>query len=263
VNDLHDNLSNEFQDPEYRYAYAESFLNTKVATQIKVLREARGLTQADLGLLVGTKQSGFSRFEDVNHSSWKTDTLWKIARGLGVRVDINFETFGSLIEDKKHFNRESLLRPKFEDDPVFHEAQVPSEPAKNEVAAVSDQAVGDATILLPPESVTGLTHTFEVLQNAVVPAVRACVESWEPALKKLSKELAENAKQQDAFLVAMMQAATVQGSMLTTGVGAPAQTRLKHVPRQRRSNVITIHKRSESTQVRRRSHYGRRKQRTA
>lgn len=119
MSDLRKNLIDEFQNSDYRYSYAESFLNTKLAMQIKVLREQRGKTQAELGPLVGTKQSGLSRFEDVNHSVWKTDTLWKIARALNVRVNISFETFGSLIDEKEHFDRESLQRADFKDDPVF------------------------------------------------------------------------------------------------------------------------------------------------
>src|SRR5260370_36974259 len=111
MSDLRKNLRNEFEDSDYRYAYAESFLNTKIATQIKTLREQRGKKQSELGALIGTKQSGFSRFEDVNHSVWKTDTLWKIARALDVRLNISFETFGSLMDDKEQFSKASLERP--------------------------------------------------------------------------------------------------------------------------------------------------------
>jgi transcriptional regulator with XRE-family HTH domain len=143
VSDLRQNLRNEFGDPEYRYAYAESFLNTKLATQIKTLREQREKTQAELGAVVGTKQSGFSRFEDVNHSVWKTDTLWKIARALGVRIDISFMTFGSLIEEKERFSKESLQRPDFEHDPDFQEAQA-SEP--NEVGSLMELIAQSAAL---------------------------------------------------------------------------------------------------------------------
>jgi hypothetical protein len=65
------------------------------------------------------KQPGYARFEDVNHSVWKTDTLWDIARALDVRVNISFESFGSLIEEKEHFDKDHLERPAFNDDPVF------------------------------------------------------------------------------------------------------------------------------------------------
>jgi transcriptional regulator with XRE-family HTH domain len=107
------------RDEEYRYAYAEDFLNTFVATQIRVLREQRGMTQGQLAEKIGTKQAGVSRYENVNHSSWKTDTLRTIARALGVRLKITFEPFGSLLDEAGSFSAESLRRPEFKNDPAF------------------------------------------------------------------------------------------------------------------------------------------------
>jgi transcriptional regulator with XRE-family HTH domain len=118
---LRENLTAEFQDREYRYAYAESFLNTKLAGQIRTLRQQRDMTQNQVAEVMNIKQPGYARFEDVNHSVWKTDTLWDIARALDVRVNISFETFGSLIEEKEHFDKYHLERPTFVDDPVFKE----------------------------------------------------------------------------------------------------------------------------------------------
>jgi len=97
-------LREELRDEDYRYAYAEDFLNTLIATQIKVLREQRGLTQPQLADLVGTKQPGISRLENVSYSAWKTETLRKLARALGVRLRITFETFGTLLEDGSRFS---------------------------------------------------------------------------------------------------------------------------------------------------------------
>lgn len=121
MNDLYQNLRTEFQDQDYRYGYAESFLNTKLAAQIKTLREQRGKTQAEVAALMGITQPGYRRFEDVNHSVWKTDTLWSIAKALGVRLKISFDTFGSLLDEKRYFAKESLKCPPFEEDPAFKE----------------------------------------------------------------------------------------------------------------------------------------------
>lgn len=122
VNTLNENpLRQELveEDEEYRYAYAEDFLNTYIATQIKVLRDEREMKQEDLAQAIGTKQSGISRLENVNYSNWKTETLKKLARAFGVRLRISFETFGSLLSEDAEFSREALKRPKFEDDSVF------------------------------------------------------------------------------------------------------------------------------------------------
>jgi transcriptional regulator with XRE-family HTH domain len=114
-------LKLEFKDEEYRQAYAEDFLNSWVATQIVTLREQREMSQTRLGELIGTKQPGISRLEDVNHSTWKTETLKRIARALGVRLRISFETFGTLLDEDVRFSREFLKRPEFIDDPEFIE----------------------------------------------------------------------------------------------------------------------------------------------
>ena len=98
-------------DEEFRCGYAESFLNTFVAAQIKAIREQRGLTQAQLAEKIGSKQAGISRLENVNYSAWKTETLRKLARALNVRLKITFETFGALLDEVEDFNRESLERP--------------------------------------------------------------------------------------------------------------------------------------------------------
>lgn len=124
-------LKREFQDEDYRYAYAEDFLNTWVATQIVALREQRGLNQAELGELIGTKQPGVSRLENVNHSTWKTETLKKIAKALGVRLRVSFETFSTLLDEDNNFNRKFLMRPTFDDDPGLLEKKAPGVASAN------------------------------------------------------------------------------------------------------------------------------------
>ncbi len=119
MSESHETLKRELMDEEYRNAYAEDFLNTSIATQIRVLRDLRQMSQQELADRIGTKQAGISRLENVNYSAWKTETLRKLARALGVRLRITFETFGTLLDDAAQFSRESLQRPKFEDDPVF------------------------------------------------------------------------------------------------------------------------------------------------
>ncbi len=124
-------------DEEFRYGYAESYLNSYIAAQIKVLREQRGMTQGDLAERIGTKQAGISRLENVNYSSWKTETLRKIARALGVRLRISFEPFGSLPNEVEGFSRESLERvDPSEDRQLLHPEQFP--PATEAIGKIAD-----------------------------------------------------------------------------------------------------------------------------
>ena len=117
-------LREELKDEEYRYAYAEDFLNTAIAMQIRVLREQRNnMTQEALADKIGTKQAGISRLENVNYSAWKTATLRKLARAFGVRLKISFEEFGSFLDEAESFSRESLQRKAFEEDLEFKDAE--------------------------------------------------------------------------------------------------------------------------------------------
>jgi transcriptional regulator with XRE-family HTH domain len=109
----------EFRDREYRESYADEFLNTYVANQIRVIREERNMTQKQLADAIGTKQTGVSRFENVNYSGWNIRTLKKIAHALDCRLHISFETYGSLLDEGAAFVRSALQRPTFADDPRF------------------------------------------------------------------------------------------------------------------------------------------------
>jgi ribosome-binding protein aMBF1 (putative translation factor) len=119
VTNLTEILRDEFSDPEYRYGYVESHLDSCLAAQIRVLREQRGMTQEQLALAMKTKQSVVSRMEDVNYSAWSVITLKKVARALGVRLKVTFEEFSTLPADLEGFDRESMQRAPFDQDRVF------------------------------------------------------------------------------------------------------------------------------------------------
>lgn len=150
-------------DEEYRYAYAEDFLNTYIATQIRVLRDQREMTQGQLAEAIGTKQSGISRLENVNYSNWKTETLKKIARAFGVRLRISFESFGSLLGEDATFSRDALKRAKFEDDPAF----LDQSPKMKVVTATT--AAGFTQKTLPFDRPTAIGETSS---NAAFASVR-------------------------------------------------------------------------------------------
>jgi transcriptional regulator with XRE-family HTH domain len=117
VHNIVTKLRQELRDPEYSEGYAESFLNSFVATQIKVIREQRDMTQAELAREIGTTQAGISRIENVNYSSWSFRTLIKLARAFHVRLKVSFEPYGTLPDEVVSFDRKNLERVKREEDP--------------------------------------------------------------------------------------------------------------------------------------------------
>lgn len=115
-----DALREELKDPEYSEGYAESFLDSYIATQIKVLREQAGLSQDALAKLIGTRQGVISRIENVNYSKWSVITLKKLARAFRVRLRVSFETYGSLLAEVDAFSRTALERAPREKDPILN-----------------------------------------------------------------------------------------------------------------------------------------------
>lgn len=119
---LADKLKTSFRtDKEYRHGYVDEFLNAYIATQIKVLREQRNLTQQQLAELAGMKQERISVLENVNYSSWSLSTLRRIAEAYDLTLNVSFEDFGKRLRDIDRFGRESLERFSFDEDPVFLE----------------------------------------------------------------------------------------------------------------------------------------------
>lgn len=109
-------LRSRFNDAEYAHAYMETFFNAAIATQIKVLREQRGLTQGELAELTSMKQERISVLENVDYGTWNVKTLRRLAEAFDVVLKVSFETFGHAIEEVSAFSRETLQRsPRVED----------------------------------------------------------------------------------------------------------------------------------------------------
>lgn len=119
MNQLLRKLRDTFIDEDYRYAYAESFMNFYIAAQIKVLREGKDLTREEFARELGTRKATISRMEDVSYESWTLGMLKKVARAFGVRLKVSFEEFGTLVREIENFSREELTRLSFDQDPIF------------------------------------------------------------------------------------------------------------------------------------------------
>lgn len=116
-------LKKAFKDKDYRHGYADEFLNSSIATQIKVLREQRGWSQKELANRAQMKQPRISVMENVNYSSWSINILRKLAEAFDLTLFVSFESFGKRLTDIERFNRENLERFSFENDPVFEQRE--------------------------------------------------------------------------------------------------------------------------------------------
>lgn len=119
MDEMRDSLREEFQEPEARRDYAEMFLDSSIALQIKALRQQRGWTQQELAARAGLKQSQVSAMEQASFSSWTLRTLRKLAKAFDLALTVRFESFGWLLDDALSSSREALERPSFAADPAF------------------------------------------------------------------------------------------------------------------------------------------------
>jgi predicted XRE-type DNA-binding protein len=148
-------LKEELKDSEYRRAYAESFANTMIATQIRLLRG--DMTQQEFGELVGVKQSRISAMEDENYSSWSTKSLKQIAGGKDVVFLGRFVSFGELLGWSTRFSKETLTVPSYRDD----------------ILANSDAKAENMIYTMAMDSASGVARVFVSRSSPMIKATKS------------------------------------------------------------------------------------------
>ena len=77
-------------DPQRLLEYEQIQADLTVARKIYFLREAAGLTQAQLAKLIGTSRTVISRLEDADYEGHSLAMLNRIAAALDRKVEIRF-----------------------------------------------------------------------------------------------------------------------------------------------------------------------------
>ncbi len=91
-----------WQDIDYRQATVEATVSNLIAWQVRVNREERGMTQADLAAEMGTQQSAISRLEDTEGGDVMVSTLLKAAHAFDCALLVRFvshDSFAALTAD--------------------------------------------------------------------------------------------------------------------------------------------------------------------
>lgn len=173
--ELRKRLCEKLKHPEYRYAYADEALNLFLASQLRVLREQRKLSQAELAKRIGTRQAGVSRLESANYSGWTIKTLKRVARGLDLRLKVSFEPFGTLWREVATRDRKHLERLEFDKDPEFMTQIARTSIESNELNIFPDEMLPDTSA---GESSTKHTFSTKLTQDPLgdIPPIRAIVE---------------------------------------------------------------------------------------
>jgi transcriptional regulator with XRE-family HTH domain len=125
-----ESLRGELQDPEARHDYADIFLNSAIALQIKALRLQRGWSQEMLAERAGMKQSRISAMEQATYTGWSLTTLRRLAKAFDLALVVRFESFGTFLNGATSVSRNALERPSFCDDPAFKSEEAEMTPRK-------------------------------------------------------------------------------------------------------------------------------------
>lgn len=157
MSELVDTLRTEFQDEEYRHSYAEECVNTMIASQIRILREERAMTQSALADKAGMAQPRLSVMENAEYSNWSINTLKRLARAFDLALSVKFEAFSEVILDFEDMSKETLSRPSFKDDPIFRSAKVRTHRAfRRRRSSEAEQSASQGTQQVLPFNVTEL-----------------------------------------------------------------------------------------------------------
>jgi ribosome-binding protein aMBF1 (putative translation factor) len=73
----------------FRRAYARYGRQIDLAMLVHEMREAAGLTQAELAERAGTTQSAIARLEDAEYTAHSLQTIEKIAKACGVELKLH------------------------------------------------------------------------------------------------------------------------------------------------------------------------------
>ena len=106
-------IPKEWADTEYRHAAMEANVSNLIAWQVRLNREERGLTQSQLGGLMGTKQSAISKLEDPEAGDVQLSTLIKAAHAFDCALLVRFMDYSEFASATVDVRTERLYAGAF------------------------------------------------------------------------------------------------------------------------------------------------------
>lgn len=110
-----------------RDAFVRAHVENGLAHQIRMLRERRGWTQADLAREIGARnQSTVARLEDPSYGKYSVSSLLKLANAFDVGALVKFVSFSKLLEETSDLSPAALTVLSFEEEGDAREATIRS-----------------------------------------------------------------------------------------------------------------------------------------
>lgn len=100
----------------YRDAFVASRIAQTIAFQLRVLRQRKELSQAELAKELGTSQNAISRMENPKYGKPSISTLRKIASYFEVGLVVRFAPLSEIVDWTTSLEERSVEVPDFEHD---------------------------------------------------------------------------------------------------------------------------------------------------
>lgn len=107
-------------DAEFRHLYVSDQIRELLAMQIRLTREQRGWTQAELGERAGMAQVRVSLLEDPDNAGMTLRTLKRLAKAFDVALVVRFAPFSELVEWTTELSFDDLAPESFTKDAGLH-----------------------------------------------------------------------------------------------------------------------------------------------
>ena len=155
----------QFADKDVRDAYMADQVRTRIALQIRALREQPGRewSQNELGRRAGKSQNVISRLEDPDYGKLTLETLFKIAAAFDLPLLVDMPEWENWFEQVDDVTSRSLYRQSFDADRL---AKLADDRAKK-----SEAVAAFARVWMGQQPVNGL---YEKVANLnAIPAGQA------------------------------------------------------------------------------------------
>lgn len=101
---------------EYRHAFVEESIRTRITAQIKALRDAERWDYRQFAEKINKKVSWTYRLEDPNAPPPTIPTLLQVAAAFDIGLDVRFRSFSELLADVTTLGPQSFGVPAFEQE---------------------------------------------------------------------------------------------------------------------------------------------------